>query len=260
MEYNIKEKNKNLVESNLKLLEEYKSSNDEKRKKELRDKLVLQNKYLIYSVLKKYRFNEGQIDDFVQTGYLSLLTAIEKFDISKGKNFATYATYWIKRDFNIDSDLYSSDLYYPEPMRIKIGQYRRLYNQGKTDDEIKEELGFNIETLNYCKLAYNGMVSLDSTPTITNNEVDSVSLYELIEDETEESFVLEIERTIRNKEIKDLILSFKETDQKIIYYRFLLEKPKTLEEVGEILGCTYENVRLKQERIKRMIKKRFKEL
>ncbi|HAR5699495.1 TPA: sigma-70 family RNA polymerase sigma factor, partial [Staphylococcus pseudintermedius] len=42
------------------------------------------------------------IEDLVSSGNLGLYKAIQKFDISKGYQFSTYATWWIKQKITRD--------------------------------------------------------------------------------------------------------------------------------------------------------------
>lgn len=55
------------------------------------------NLRLIVSVAKKYRGMGIEFADIIQEGNLGLLKAIEKFDVSKGIKFSTYAVQWIRQ-------------------------------------------------------------------------------------------------------------------------------------------------------------------
>lgn len=88
-----------------KFKEDYEKSDDDKKKellecaiensKRYRDKFLYNNQGLVYYVAKSLNIVS---DDIIQEGNIGLLTALEKFDVSKGVKFSTYAYPWIKKE------------------------------------------------------------------------------------------------------------------------------------------------------------------
>ena len=68
------------------------SSGDE----EAREQLILAYRPLVYWVAKKFRVNGQRFSDLVQEGTLALIRAVDKFDVSLGHRFTTYACYRIR--------------------------------------------------------------------------------------------------------------------------------------------------------------------
>ena len=65
---------------------------DDKSNKEVRDILIERNLYLVSILAKKY-INKGvEFEDLYQVGSLALIYAIERYDISKGYEFSSFAT------------------------------------------------------------------------------------------------------------------------------------------------------------------------
>ena len=104
-----------------------------------REKMILDNIGLAHKEARKYSNLEPNLDydDLLQSGYIGLIKAVDKFDPEKG-SFATYATYWILREilrFLDKSNNYLSgiDTNYNgafrvihkiiEDLKIKKGQY-----------------------------------------------------------------------------------------------------------------------------------------
>ena len=62
-----------------------------KKSMQARDKLVLANTGLVWSVVKKYRSRGYEEEDVFQIGCIGLMKAIDRFDQSFGVRFSTYA-------------------------------------------------------------------------------------------------------------------------------------------------------------------------
>ncbi|MGB1440071.1 MAG: sigma-70 family RNA polymerase sigma factor, partial [Luminiphilus sp.] len=62
---------------------------------EARDKLVMHNLRLVYSIAGRYKGRGVSYLDLVQEGTLGLIRAAEKFEFEKGFRFSTYCFNWI---------------------------------------------------------------------------------------------------------------------------------------------------------------------
>lgn len=67
--------------------------------REARNKIIEQNIGLVVSVAVKFITHYGSIEleDLVHEGIIGLITAVDKFDYTKGYRFSTYASYFIKQ-------------------------------------------------------------------------------------------------------------------------------------------------------------------
>ena len=67
---------------------------------ESKNQLILSNLRLVVNIAKGY-INKGlSFIDLISEGNLGLIYAIEKFDITKGFRFSTYAVWWIKQSIS----------------------------------------------------------------------------------------------------------------------------------------------------------------
>lgn len=74
------------------------STGDPSAAQTARHQLLLHNQRLVYSIARRYQ-SQTNLDllDLVQAGSLGLMRAIEKFDLTLGHQFSTYATIWIRQ-------------------------------------------------------------------------------------------------------------------------------------------------------------------
>ncbi|HCT0383200.1 TPA: sigma-70 family RNA polymerase sigma factor, partial [Staphylococcus pseudintermedius] len=68
--------------------------------------IINSNQKLVMKIASRYKNSILgsilDIEDLVSSGNLGLYKAIQKFDISKGYQFSTYATWWIKQKITRD--------------------------------------------------------------------------------------------------------------------------------------------------------------
>jgi RNA polymerase sigma factor (sigma-70 family) len=66
---------------------------------ELNNEIAAANLKLVIRFAKEYQHVGVPLSDLIQEGNIGLMRAIEKFDVSKGLKFTTYAVWWIKQGF-----------------------------------------------------------------------------------------------------------------------------------------------------------------
>ena len=68
---------------------------------EAKNKLVQSNLRLVISIAKKYTGHAGMgFLDIIQEGNIGLIKAADKFEVSKGFKFSTYATWWVRQSIS----------------------------------------------------------------------------------------------------------------------------------------------------------------
>jgi len=69
-----------------------------RQSEEIRNYILRANLRLVISIAKKYVNAANTFDELISEGNLSLLQAVDKFDISRGNRFSTYATRAIRNN------------------------------------------------------------------------------------------------------------------------------------------------------------------
>ena len=215
-----------------------------------RETLINSNLRLVVYVAKKFINPKIDFMDLIQEGNLGLIKAIEKFDISKGFRFSTYATYWIKQAISRAITNQSRTIRIPAYMIEKMNKLNRLTKEyeGKTGREIDLQTlsklsGFSISEIEYI----NSLKSQNPTSLETPIGDDDSTFGDFVEDNEEESPAEFVSRT-NKRELVEQILSqnLTERENKIMRLRYGFNEDEyamTLEEIGEILGLSRERVR-----------------
>lgn len=210
-------------------------------------KLIESNLRLVMSITRNYTRAGVPLLDLIQEGNLGLIRAVEKFDWSMGFKLSTYATWWIKQ--SVQRALAEQSRTIRLPVHVadqvrRVQKARRLLGQklsrDPTFDEIAAESGFPATKVKALLDLVQDHVSLD----LPVGDGESL-MGDLIEDPNAPAPEEETSDRLRSAELAQALARLKPRLQRVLVLRFGLdgEPPRTLEEVGTVLGITRERVR-----------------
>lgn len=188
---------------------------------EAKNQLLLHNLKLVVSIASKNISSCVSLEDKIQEGNLGLITAIEKFDPTKGYKFSTYATWWIKqkitRSIGEQGNIIRKPVNYQEKKR-KVNKYIEKIEKNKnitpSYEEIAKATGLNVSNVKLVLSLEKESISLNST---VGEEKDS-KLEDFIADDC--NYVLDLEneylKKIINNEIKNTFLKINDLDEEEI--------------------------------------------
>lgn len=179
-------------------------------------------------------------DDLLQVGCIGLIQAIERFDMSKGIAFSSFAIPYIRGE--IQHHLRDKGVMVRIPRRWlalqqqSVGISRDLrekYNRQPTDSEVAEALEIPAEQWQEIKLAWVNRAPLSLDIPVQDAEEGATCLGEMVPDTQYRSFQLAQEDQIR---LQQALLQLEHRTHEILKFVFLYDL--TQKEVAEHLGIS----------------------
>lgn len=212
-----------------------------------RDKLIMQYAPLVRYVIQRLAISYPTIvssDDVYNCGIIGLIQAVDRFDPNREVKFETYAIRRIRGSIvdelrNLDPVPRSTRRKGREIERANAELQERL-GRPATDIELAEYLGIELEALSSLLTQLSSLtVSLDAAIEADDGE-NSVSLAELVADESNPSPTESLERQELAQELAYFLGQLPPREKLVLalyYYEEL-----TLREISEVLGISESRV------------------
>ena len=213
-----------------------------------KDDLVNHNLRLVVSIAKRYMGRGLTLLDLIQEGNMGLIKAVDKYDVSKGFKFSTYATYWIKQAIsravmdqarNIRIPVHIIELM--SNIKKVERDFQQTHGREPKEAEVAAVLGIEIKKV---KEAYTWMKDTTSLDIMVGDDEDT-TVGSFIEDESVVPAFTAIEENDRTTAIRNILDTLNDREKMVIVRRFGigLDRAETLDEIGKELGLSRERIR-----------------
>lgn len=202
---------------------------------------------LVYSMAKKYSYNNEELEDLIQVGNIGIINALSNYKKDSNTKFSTYAHFYIKgemlkyirenRSIKVGNDIqrlcksinrvkeYLTQVNMKEPTVIEIAEYLEV---PISDIESALESGLKVKSLDY-------EISEDNDNNLYDYEVYEEKGYDI------DSLLL-----------KEEIDKLSPVDKKLITSRYFEDKSQS--ETSKLLGISQVQVSRKENKILSKIK------
>jgi RNA polymerase primary sigma factor len=210
--------------------------------------MISANLRLVVTIAQDYANLGLPLLDLISEGNIGLMTAVDRFDPSKGAKLSTYAAWWIRQSIKRALSNQSKTIRLPGHLGEKISTMRRVALQmseelGRepTDDEFGEEIGIATEKVSHLKTASIRPASLEAPIS----DDDLTEFGETVGDEDARTPFESLSAKELHNEVGGLLEALGARDKEIISQRFGFDggKRKTLEEVANKLRVSRERIR-----------------
>ena len=235
---------------------------------EARNKLITSNLRFVVTIAKHYQNRGIPLMDLIAAGTEGLIKSVDKYDITKGTVFLTYAGWWIKQCIYNTIYAHGDEIRLPISQRLLVIKIldttnKFLQDNGRvpSSEEISEITGIDISQIDYLAQFSNKIVSVDD---FIGGDEENSQVCDIIpdgeiplEDQINKGFVLNELKSILSK------LTIREHDLLCMLYGIGME-PINSKIIADMYGVSGERIRQIKEgalaKIRRLFKNKLKSL
>src|SRR5581483_2730930 len=218
------------------------------------EKLARHNVRFVVSVAKKFQNRGVPLVDLIGEGNLGLMTAARKFDPDRGVKFISYAVWWIRQAIQAAIARQGRTVRVPLNRTADLNRLGRVttllrerLGRTPTTEELVEATGLTPEAVRSLGALHTEAVRLDH-PVRDGDATERIERFSIAtaSDATDGATLAKSQ----TDDIEAALATLAPRDAKVLRLYYGLEdgRPRTLEEIGRMMGVTRERIRQLRDR------------
>lgn len=212
-------------------------------------KIINHNLRFVVSVSKKYQNLGLSLSDLINEGNLGLIKAAQRFDISRGFKFISYAVWWIRQSILQALNDKGRKIRVPlnvtasmSKVRAKMSEINQREEREPTIEELAEATDLSEKVIQKCMTHYQKCQSLDKPV----NDESITTLGNILPDESSikpdhQLSVVETQKT----DVSRLLGKLPDREAKVLsmYFGINRNRATSLSDISEAIGVSKERAR-----------------
>ena len=221
--------------------------------KEAKDKLIMENTGLVWSVVKGFTGRGYDKEELFQIGCIGLIKSIDRFDLNYDVKFSTYAVPLIageiRRFFRDDGMIKVSRKWKEDGYKIYQSMQKLSQELGREPDlqEVSEHSGISVEEI---VLAMEANADVDSLNRTFQSDGKEMAVMDRIP--AEENME---EKILETMALKQALEELSGKEKKLIRMRYFQNKTQT--EISKVFGVSQVQISRLEKKILKKMKKSF---
>lgn len=226
-----------------------------------RNKVITSNLRFVVTIAKQYQNRGVPLMDLIAAGTEGLIKSVDKFDVTRGTVFLTYAGWWIKQC------IYNTIYAHGEEIRLPISQrlivikildatnkFLQTHSRNPSVEELVELTGVDAAQIDFLSQYSNKLLSIDD---FIGGDEEGNQLCDVIPDD-EAPLDDQINRKFVLSDLDNMLdtLSNREQDLLRMYFGIGMDLVDS-KTISEMFGVGKERIRQMKETALRRLKKKF---
>ena len=226
-----------------------------------RNKVITSNLRFVVTIAKQYQNRGVSLMDLISAGTEGLIKSVDKFDVTRGTVFLTYAGWWIKQCIYNTIYAHGDEIRLPISQRLLVikildttNKFIQTHSRNPSVEELVDLTGIEAAQIDYLSQFSNKLLSIDD---FIGGDEEGNQLCDvipdnapLLDDQINRKFVLDdLDKMLDT-------LSFREQDLLRMYFGIGMD-PVDTKNISEMFGVGKERIRQMKESALNRLKKKF---
>lgn len=228
---------------------------------EARNQVITSNLRFVVTIAKQYQNRGIPLMDLISAGTEGLIKSVDKFDVSRGTVFLTYAGWWIKQCIYNTIYAYGEEIRLPISQRLLVikildttNKFIQTHSRNPSIDELAELTGIETSQIDFLSQFSNKVLSIDD---YVGGDEDGNQLCDVIPD-NEPLLDEQINKKFVLADLDSMLDTLSNREQDLIRMLFGIGMdPVEAKDVANMFGVGKERIRQMKEAALGRLKKKF---